>query len=133
MGYPGVSGQGAVGLDGSKFLGLLGILLQGDANSQLLAFAHRGDAKVGEIIQELPFTGEVPPDRKFDVGERVPDGEKPVSQDVNGEQVRIGNALCPGAGNRVRTCKSYGLASGMTKVSLVFQFWDPGRVKHDIE
>jgi hypothetical protein len=83
MGYPGVSSQGVVGLDRSRFLGLLGVLLQGDANSQLLAFANRGDAEVGEIIQKLPFTGEVPSDRELDVGERVSDGEKTVSQDVD--------------------------------------------------
>ena len=83
MGYPGVSNQGAVGLDGSKFLSLLGILFQGDTNSQLFAFANRGYAKVGEIIQKLPFTGKIPSNRKFDVGEGVADGEKTISQDVD--------------------------------------------------
>jgi hypothetical protein len=105
-------------------------LFQGYADSQLLAFSYRGDAEVREIIQKLPFTGEIPSNRKFDIGERVPDGEKTVSQHVDREQVGIGNALCSRRANEFEKAGRAGLASGMTKVRLVFEFWEVGGAKH---
>lgn len=98
----------------------------------MFAFAYRGDAEVCEIIQKLPFTGKIPSNRKFDIGERVPDGEKTVSQHVDGEQVGIGNALCSRRANEFESASRAGLASGMTKVRLVFEFWEVGRAKHEI-
>jgi hypothetical protein len=96
----------------------------------LLAFSYRGDAEVREIIQKLPFTGEILSNRKLDIGERVPDGEKTVSQRVDREQVRIGDALCSRRANEFENAGRAGLASGMTKVRLVFEFWEVGGAKH---
>ena len=92
----------------------------------MLAFTYGGDAEVREIIQKLPFTGQILSNRKFDIGERVPDGEKTVSQHVDGEQVGIGNALRSGWAKELESAGRAGLASGMAKVRLVFEFWEVG-------
>jgi len=99
----------------------------------LLTFSYCGDAEVREIIQKLPFAGEILSNRKFDIGKRVPDGEKTVSQHVNREQVRIGNALCSRRANEFENASRAGLAFGMTKVRLVFEFWEVGGAKHHIK
>jgi hypothetical protein len=96
----------------------------------LFAFSYRGNAEVGKIIQKLPFTGEIPSNRKFDIGERVPDGEKTVSQQVDREQVGIGNAFCSRRANEFESASRTGLASGMTKVRLVCEFWEVGGAQH---
>ena len=96
----------------------------------MLAFAHGGHAKVGQIIQELPFSGKVPSNRKLDVSERVSDGEKTISQYINRKQMGIGNTLCPRRANQFEGTTRAALGSGMANISLIFQFWDQRGSKH---
>jgi hypothetical protein len=101
-------------------LGFFGERFSDDPDPHLRSVPDERDAQSSQIIQELLPTGKIPAQRDLDVGKRIANRNQAIAQNVDGQQVGIGQTPAARRGLQDKGAGLSGLTAGMTEVSLLF-------------
>lgn len=91
--------------------------------------SHERDPEVGQVVDELVSPRKILSQANFYVRKRVPERDQAISQQIDAQEMGVGENLCSGGSLKLKGAGD--LASGMAQVRLVFESRDWYRAKHN--
>ena len=78
-----------------------------------------GDAEVCQVIDELPAAWKISSERDFDIGTRVTQGDQSIAQNIDAQQIGVGENFGARGTLKIERAGTTGLAAGMAHVGLI--------------
>jgi hypothetical protein len=86
--------------------------------------SNERDPEVCQVIDELVAPRKIFAQGNFYIRERVPERDQAISQQIDAQEMGVGENLCSGGSLELKGAGNSGLASGMAQVRLVFESRD---------
>ena len=95
--------------------------------------SNERDPEVCQVIDELVAPRKVSAQGDFYIRERVPERNQAISQQIDAQEMGVGENLCSGWSMELKGAGDSGLTSGMAQVRLIFESRDWQRAEHNRE
>jgi hypothetical protein len=93
--------------------------------------ANERDPEVCEVIDELVSPWKIPTQANFYICERVPERDQAISQQIDAQEMGVGENLRSGWSLKLKRAGDSSLASRMAQVRLLFESRDWYRAEHN--
>ena len=93
--------------------------------------ANERDPEVCEVIDELVSPWKIPTQANFYICARVPERDQAISQQIDAQEMGVGENLRSGWSLKLKRAGDSSLASRMAQVRLVFESRDWYRAEHN--